>query len=178
MTSVTLDCKDVEALLFSVNAIQGVEAALIARSRDPMVQSAKGRLSQAHDSIAAEWRRAQRTEPEKPSEQDLRYLQRLFQGTASDHRPFVLLDHYPQRLAQTLQLVESGQYFKGIKIDWPPPHAPEFSPNDLGIKYAARLTPRGLSYLRNMPPLLEVLPEEDSPSFLDMFGNLWRKVRG
>lgn len=143
MTTVTLDVDDVEALLFSVNALQGVENALAAKQRDPMVASAKGRLSAAHDRIASEWRRAKRPETEAPGENDLFALHSLFIDTDDQHLTTAMLNHYPRRLAQDLQLVESGPCWEGMKIDWPAPSTPEFRMGTTEIRYAARLTPRG-----------------------------------
>lgn len=52
MTPVLVDYDDLQTILFATNAIQGVEAALKARERDPLVLSTKGKLSSAVDERA------------------------------------------------------------------------------------------------------------------------------
>ena len=147
MPAVTVDADDLETLLFSVNAIQGVEAALKARERDPLVLAKKGRISEAHDRLAAQWRRAKRPEPEAPTEADILQLRAMFPEGKSE----AMVKEFPTRLVQVLQFVEAGPIWHGIKIDWPAPAAPEFRqmksfPQDL--QYAARLMPRGEAALR------------------------------
>ena len=147
MPAVTVDADDLETLLFSVNAIQGVEAALKARERDPLVLAKKGRISEAHDRLAAQWRRARRPEPEAPTEGDIAQLRLMFaKGNVE-----AVVKEFPTRLVQGLQLVEAGPIWDGIKIDWPAPSTSEFrqSPSDpRGLRYAVRLMPRGEAALR------------------------------
>ena len=148
MAAVTVDADDLETLLFSVNAIQGVEAALKARERDPLVLAKKGRISEAHDRLAAQWRRAKRPEPEMPTEADIAELRRLF-VIDGEVAASASLTEYPMRLAQALQLVESGPVWVGVKVDWPAPSVPEFVMGSAQPKaYMARLTARGEALLK------------------------------
>ncbi len=142
MTTVIVDVDDLQTILFATNAIQGVEAALKARERDPLVLSTKGTLSAAHDRLADAWRKSKREAPPEPSERDIEELRRMFSGGQTE----AVTTSYPTRLAQTLQLVEAGPVSPGVRIDWPAPASPEFrqsgtSPRDM--KYMARLTKHG-----------------------------------
>lgn len=142
MSSVTVDYDDLQTLLFATNAIQGVEAALKARERDPLVLSTKGKLSSAHDRLSDAWRKSKREAPPEPDEQDIEKLRRMFSGGQTE----AVVESYPMRLAQVLQLVESGPLWYGTKIDWPAPSSPEFrqattDPHDL--RWGVRLTARG-----------------------------------
>lgn len=142
MTTVTVDYDDLQTLLFATNAIQGVEAALKARERDPLMLSTKSKLSAAHDRLADAWRKSKREAPPEPNERDIEELRRMFSGGQTE----AVVESYPMRLAQVLQLVESGPLWYGTKIDWPAPSTPEFrqAPTDpRDLRWGVRLTARG-----------------------------------
>lgn len=147
MTTVTVDYDDLEALLFSTGAIKKIEDAVRAQERDPMVKSASGRLSGAHDRLSAAWRRSKREEPEPPTESDIAALDRMFTDRETGERTYeCVVSEYPRRLAQVLQLVESGPAWHGVKVDWPAPSVPEFkvAPHDpTQLIWGVRLMPRG-----------------------------------
>lgn len=151
MPMTLVDADDLETLLFAVNAIQGVEAALQQRERDPLVRSTKGKLSGAHDRLAAAWRRSKREDPPSPDAGDIAELRAMFTDKNGELTYETVVPHYPQRLAQTLQLVESGPCWEGVKIDWPAPATPQFHPRD-GVPrgYGVRLMPRGESALKSV----------------------------
>ncbi len=151
MTTVTVDVADLQTLLFATGCIQTIEGALKNRDRDPLAVSAKGKLSEAHDRLATAWRRASREPPPEPDEADIATLRRMF--AASDAAMIAVGTDglgTVNRFAQVLQLIEAGPAWPGVKIDWPAPATPEFrqdgmDPRDL--RYAARLTARGLAVL-------------------------------
>lgn len=152
---VSVDADDLEVLLFSTGAIKDMEHVLKARERDPLVKSAASRLTDAHDRVTGAWRRAKRPEPEAPTAEDIVVLREMFNGPSGPYgEPFAIayLKKYPTRLAQTLQLVESGPAWSGTKIDWP--SSPEFlmGTHDAGnLIFGARLTDRGRQVLQNAP---------------------------
>ena len=159
MPTVTIDAADLEALLFSTGAIKDIEAALVARERDPLARSAIHRLTGAHDRIAAAWRRANRAEPEAPTDADIAKLRAMFTDSEGERIAVATVKTYPQRLAQTLLLVEAGPMQHGVKIDWPAPSAPEFRAdmhNLYDLSWAVRLTPRGQAALGAPEPVTVV----------------------
>jgi hypothetical protein len=157
MPTVTVDADDLEALLFASGGIKDLEGGIKAmenllagRKNNPMVRSAAGKLGAAHDRLSAAWRRANR-EAEWPAklvtQADLAGLQALFTDRFGKIHDFAVLDHYPQRLAQELLLVESGPLWEGYRIDWPSPAEPEFRTSGAGVRYGARLTHYGKQVL-------------------------------
>jgi hypothetical protein len=152
---VTVDSDDLETLLFTTGVVKQVEAAIAGQARDPLAFAAQPKLTAAHERVTATWRRALREPPPAPLPGDIAELHRLFMQDGGLTYEAVA-NHYPQRLAQTLQLVEAGPIWDGIKIDWPAPATPEFRPapsDPRNLRYAVRLMPRGEEALRQAAPL-------------------------
>lgn len=154
MPTVIVDAADLETLLFSTGAIKDVENAIKARERDPLVRSSAGRLTEAHDRLAAQWRRAKREPPPEPLPGDIAALRAMFTGPDGTRLMEAVVKTPPIRLAQDLQLVEYGPAWYGTKIDWPVPSTPEFrvapyDPRDL--IFGVRLTVRGEGVLGKAP---------------------------
>lgn len=62
--TVTVSASDLETLLAVTGIIKNVESALQGPVNDTWAEQHKPRLTEAHDNLAAEWRRSQR--PERP----------------------------------------------------------------------------------------------------------------
>lgn len=151
MPTVTVDAKDLEALLFATSGIKDLEAALDQRRSNPMVRSVQGRLAAAHDRLATEWRRANR-EADWPkrvvTEVEIAELRAMFTDPSGRLRSFIVLDDYPMHFAQDLLLVEAGPFWAGNQIDWPAPAEPEFIiRHDGNVMYGVRLSHYGLQVL-------------------------------
>lgn len=157
MPSVTVDTDDLEALLFATGGIKDLEGGIKAlenllagRKNNPMVRSASGKLAAAHERLSTAWRRAKR-EVDMPAitvtEADIIQLRAMFVDRFGKIRDFVVLEHYPMRLAQELLVVESGPLWEGYKIEWPAPAEPEFRISGAGLRYGARLTHYGFQVL-------------------------------
>ena len=149
---------DLEVLLFATGGIKDLEAGirnlenlLGGRKHNPMVSAAVGKLEAVHDRLSTAYRRAKR-EVDMPkvlvTEADLADLRVMFIDRFGKCRAFVVLEHYPIRLAQQLLAVESGPLWEGYKIEWPAPADSEFRVTQSGkIRYGARLTHYGLQLL-------------------------------
>lgn len=173
MPQVTVDAKDLEALIFGTAGLKGVaqacQSALKVADNDPLVQNAKPDFELAHDRLAKAWREAQRreTRPEifrDPTPHELQAMVDLYQAGALGKRGQEISVR-SARYSQLRALLLTGMAEYGAAreaVMWG--SSGEVAVTDFPEVQRVRLTPRGrdMAYAEIERRELERLEKERS----------------
>lgn len=145
---VTIDSDDLEKLIFLTGAVKKIEQLMYNRQDDPFLCKDQTVIAEAHDRIAAEYRRATRT---MPADFNDPISEKAFTLLKSLDGDFKQIDHQTMKIPLYQELFKKLhiEYGNGYEVIYWSNTQQQQNLNDIA-KLMVRVTPRGRALIAEM----------------------------